>query len=486
MFGSLIGGVAQRSPVAAVIISVALMLFCGFAMTRVTKRLRLPDVTAYIVTGILLGPYCLNVIPRSVIQGTDFLSDVALAFIAFSTGEFFRFSALRRNGLKVVVITVLEACMATVLVFCVTYFILRVDLVFSIMISALAAATAPASTMMTIRQTGAHGDFVDTLLQVVALDDVVGLIEYSVAISLALAVSLGGASVSAASILRPILINLAVLALGCLFGFFLKLLMPKKRSVDNRLIISVSLLFAFCGVCALLGVSPLLGCMSMGMVYVNIADDDKLFKQLNYFTPPILLLFFVRSGLSFRLDMLFDRASFMGGGTPLFVIGVVYFFVRIAGKYLGAFLGCLSTGKAREVRNYLGLALVPQAGIAIGLAALGARTLGGSVGGALETVILTSSVLYELIGPACAKLSLYLSHSYSNVLEEIVPAEATGADGEKKSEAELLIERIQKIQQELPPAEPHAAEEEAFLEAAEEQLSAWRDMRMNPRNRRFR
>jgi Kef-type K+ transport system membrane component KefB len=485
MFGRLIGGVAEKSPVAAVIISIALMLFSGFAMTRITKRLRLPDVTAYIVTGIVLGPWCLNLIPHAVIEGTSFLSDVALAFIAFSTGEFFRLSALRRNGAKVVVITVLEACMATVLVFVVTYFVLRVDLVFCIMLSALAAATAPASTMMTIRQTGARGDFVDTLLQVVALDDVVGLIEYSVAISLALAVSLGGARVSFASIARPILINLAVLALGGLFGLFLKLLMPKRRSADNRLIISVSLLFAFCGICALLGVSPLLGCMSMGMVYINVTDDDKLFKQLNYFTPPILLLFFVRSGLSFRLDLLFDRASLLGR-TPLLVIGAVYFLVRIVGKYLGAFLGGLAAKKSREVRDYLGLALVPQAGIAIGLAALGARTLGGSVGAALETVILTSSVLYELIGPGCAKLSLHLSHSYSDVLEELVPAEETAPDGAKKSEAELLVERIQRIQKELPPPEPHAAEEDAFTEAAEEQLAAWRDMRAQPRFRRFR
>jgi len=482
---SFIAKVTEKSPVAAIIISVALMLFCGFAMTRLTKRLRLPDVTAYIVTGIIIGPYCLNVIPRSVIGGMDFISDVALAFIAFSTGEFFRFSSLRKNGLRVVVITVLEACMATVLVFCVTYFILRVDLVFSIMISALAAATAPASTMMTIRQTGARGDFVDTLLQVVALDDVVGLIEYSVAISLALAVSPGGARVGFMSIAKPILINLAVLALGGLFGVFLKLLMPKKRSEDNRLIISVSLLFAFCGVCALLGVSPLLGCMSMGMIYINVSQDDKLFKQLNYFTPPVLLLFFVRSGLSFRLDMLFDRSAFMGG-TPLLAAGVVYFFVRIAGKYSGAFLGCLAAGKKKEVRNYLGLALIPQAGIAIGLAALGARTLGGSTGAALETVILTSSVLYELIGPGCAKLSLYLSHSYSDRLEEIVPADETGPDGKKKTAAELLIERIQTIQRELPPRDAPSAEEEAFLEAAEEQLAARRDALRGFWNRRFR
>ncbi len=484
MFGRIINQLSQASPVAAVIISVALMLFCGFAMTRLTKCLRLPDVTAYIVTGILIGPCCLNMVPASVISGTDFLSDVALAFIAFSTGEFFRFSVLRKNGLKVVVITVLEACMATVLVFLACRFLLRVDLVFSIMLSALAAATAPASTMMTIRQTGAHGDFVDTLLQVVALDDVVGLVEYSVAISLALAVA-GGGSFSIMRVARPILINAAVLALGCLFGLFLKWMMPQRRSADNRLIISVSLLFAFCGVCELLGVSPLLGCMSMGTVYTNVTGNDRLFKQLNYFTPPILLLFFVRSGLSFRLNLLLDSSAAVGAAS-LLTVGVVYFVMRIAGKYGGAWLGCLAAGKPKEVRNYLGLALIPQAGIAIGLAALGARTLGGSVGAALETVILTSSVLYELAGPACAKAALYLSHSYSDVLEELVPAEETGPDGVPKSAAEQLIERIQAIQRELPPPDAPSPEESAFLQAAEEQLSAYRDMRVRFRNRRFR
>ena len=472
MTNQFIQSISEKSLTAAVIISIALMLFAGFLMTRITKKLRLPNVTAYILTGILLGPYCLKMVPVEIIDGMDFLSDIALAFIAFSAGEFFRFSTLKKNGMKIVVITVLEACMATVVVFFVTYVLLRVNLVFSIMLSALAAATAPASTMMTIRQTGAHGDFVDTLLQVVALDDVVGLIEYSVAISLAMAVSLGTGHVAAGSIVKPILMNLAVLLLGGLFGVFLNFLMPQKRTDDNRLIISVSLLFAFCGICVMLDVSPLLGCMSMGMIYINITNNDRLFKQLNYFTPPILLLFFVRSGLSFRLDTLF-KPSGSFGRTPLFLIGILYFFARIAGKYLGAFLGCLATHRKKEVRNYLGLALIPQAGVAIGLAALGARTLGGEIGIALQTVILTSSVLYELVGPACAKLSLYLSGSYSDKLEDIVPLPETGEDGTQKTAAELLIERIQTIQKEIPH-EPVSPEEEAFMEAVEEQLAARR------------
>ena len=479
MLSPLFGDVMETNSVATVIISIALMLFLGFSMTRLTKRLRLPNVTAYIVVGILIGPFCLNLVPATVIDGMDFLSDIALAFIAFSTGEFFKLSTLKKNGMKVVIITVLEACLATVVVFIVTYCILGVDLGFSIVLAALASATAPASTVMTIRQTGAHGDFVDTLLQVVALDDVVGLIEYSVAISLALSVSLGSASIGATGILKPIGINLGVLLLGGLFGLFLKLLMPKKRSNDNRLIISVSLIFAFCGICALLDVSPLLGCMSMGTVYINITNDEKLFKQLNYFTPPILLLFFVRSGLSFRLDALVNNSTAVGN-TPLLVIGVVYFVVRIVGKYAGAFLGCLITGKPKEVRNYLGLALIPQAGVAIGLAALGARTLGGETGVALETVILSSSVLYELVGPACAKLSLYLSKSYSNKIEDIVPVEELDECGKPISAVELLIQRIQVIQAELPH-NTVSEEEQAFLEAAEDQIAALSSIQMRGR-----
>ena len=476
--------IANTSPVAGVIISVALMLFSGFAMTRLTKLARLPNVTGYILAGILIGPYVLNLVPQRIIDGTDFLSDIALAFIAFSTGEFFKLSVLKKSGMKVVWITILEAVLASVFIFILTYFVLRLDLAFSIVLAALASATAPASTMMTIRQTGAKGDFVDTLLQVVALDDVVGLVLYSVAISIALASLSGASGFSFETLGKPVVLNLLVVGLGSLFGLFMKLLMPQKRSKDNKLIISVALLFAFCGVCALLDLSPLLGCMMMGTVYTNIADDDKLFKQLNYFNPPILLLFFVRSGLNFNLSALFDSSSSIGH-VPLIVVGVCYFFTRIIGKYAGAFLGCLITKKNHLVRNYLGLALIPQAGVAIGLAAMGARTLGGASGSALETIILASSVLYELIGPGCAKLSLYLSKSYSNKLEDIVEI---AEDGHQKSKVELLIERIQAIQNDLPKHEnPYYEDEQAFSEAADEQyLLAGMSMDRSRKNRRRR
>lgn len=458
------------SPVAVIIVSVSLMLICGFLMTRLTKLLKLPNVTAYIFAGILLGPYCFGLIPESVIEGSAFLSDIALAFIAFSTGEFFTFSSLKKNGAKVVLITVLEALTASVAVFLVSFAILKLDLAFSLVISALAAATAPASTVMTIRQTGAKGDFVDTLLQVVALDDIVGLVAYSVAISVAVALSSG--VFSAGSVVKPLLLNLGVLLLGGFFGVLMKWLMPKKRSTDNRLIISIALLLFFCGICAVLDVSPLLGCMSMGTVYINLTGDDKLFKQLNYFSPPVLLLFFVRSGLNFKLDSLVNNSAAIGS-VPLIAVGVCYFVARIVGKYGGAYLGCLAVKKDKKVRNYLGFALVPQAGVAIGLAALGARTLGGESGVALETLILASSVLYELVGPALAKLSLYLSGSYSDKLDDIVPAPP---ETEKLSDVEILIRKIREIQKEIPERESRLTEDEdAFSEAAEEQYEAVRN-----------
>jgi len=455
----------SQSPVAVTIISIALMLAIGFLMTRITKLLKLPNVTAYIVGGILAGPFCLNLFPESIVEGTSFLPDIALAFIAFSTGEFFRISSLKKNGGKVFVITVMESCCAAVLVFLFCWLVLGLNLAFSIVLGALATATAPASTIMTIRQTGANGDFVDTLLQVVALDDVVGLALYSIAISLATSI-FSSSGFQTRNVLIPLGKTILMMLLGGGFGLILKWLTGTRRSTDNRLIIAIAVLFTFCGICVVADISPLLGCMAMGMVYINTTGDERMFRQLNYFSPPILLLFFFRSGLSFDLGSLFGNTGALGA-VPLLVIGVSYFLVRILGKYIGAWTGCRLARKAPKVRNYLGLALIPQAGVAIGLAALGARELGGEMGHALETIILSSSVLYELIGPASAKLSLYLSGSYSNELEAAAPVPTVDAEGKQKSEVELLIDRIQKIQSELP-AHTENENERAFTEAAEE------------------
>lgn len=477
---------SKTEPVTQVIVSLAVMLTFGFLLTRLTKLVKLPNVTGYILAGIIIGPYCLNLVPSNIIGNLDFISDIALAFIAFSVGEFFKLDTLKKSGWKIIVLTIFEALMASIVVFIVMYAILHLSLSFSIVLAALASATAPASTIMTIRQTKSKGDFVDTLLQVVALDDVVSLVAYSVAISVALA-SMGGNGFSFDVIVLPILKNLACLVIGAGFGFLLALLMRVKHSSDNRLIIVICVLFLFCAIGSMLNVSPLLGCMIIGTVYINVTKDEKLFLQVNYFSPPILLLFFVSSGLKFNFSSLFAGSSAIST-IPLWSIGLIYFFVRIVGKYLGSYLGCLTIKKKKEVRNYLGLALIPQAGVAIGLAALGARTLGGDVGDALQTIILASSVLYEMVGPACAKLSLYLSKSYSNKLEDVTEVEKVKPDGQEKTEAELLIERIQAIEKANKQNIPQETkEEEAFTEAGQEtELEMYyNDFRNRNTRRRF-
>ncbi len=465
--------------VAMVIISVAVILFVGFLGTRITKKLKLPNVTAYIVVGILLVPIWTiipgakndisGIVPRSVIDGMEFLTEIALAFIAFSASEFFRFKNLKSAGVSVIIITIFEAVGASILVFLVCRFALGIDTAFSLVLAALSSATAPASTIMTIRQTKAKGPYVNTLLQVVALDDVVSLVLYTVAISVCMAMNSGGAGVSFESVGLPILKNLACLAIGFGMGFILKLLISEKRTTDNRLIIVIAVIFLFCGICSLLDQSPLLGCMAMGMVYINLSDDDKLFKQLAYFSPPILLCFFVRSGMNFNLKAFTDLTPI--GYVPLFVAAIVYFIVRILGKYGGAYAGCAVTKKDKSIKNYLGLGLIPQAGVAIGLATMGARIFTGQghadLGNNLITIILASSVLYELVGPGLSKLGLYLSKSYTKDINEVVPAEQIGEVAASLSPVELLTLQINKIREDYQN-EVVNPEEEAFNEAIDQ------------------
>ena len=199
-------------PTAITVISVSFMLFFGFLMTRVTKVFKLPNVTAYIVSGIIMGPFVLNLIPQKTIEGMSFIGDIALSFIAFGTGEYFKVDILKKNGRKVLIITIMEALASSIVVFIVTYCFLKLEFGFSLILSALASATAPASTLMTIRQTGAKGDFVDTLLGVVALDDVVGLIAFSIAVSVSSTITLGVLDIRALSI--PLISNLVVLIVG--------------------------------------------------------------------------------------------------------------------------------------------------------------------------------------------------------------------------------------------------------------------------------
>ena len=377
----------------------SIILFAGFIMRRLTNTLNLPKVSGYILAGILIGPCSLNFIPQHMIDSMGFVSDLALAFIAFGVGKFFKKEVLMRTGKKIIVITISEALTAGVLVTVILKFIFRLDWDFALILGAIATATAPASTMMTINQYKAKGEFVNTLLQIVALDDVVCLLAFSIVAAIANGRASGALTVN--DILIPIMLNLFAICLGFFCGYFLSRLLIPARSRDNRLILAIAMLLGLSGICAAADISPLLSCMVFGAAYINLTRDKKLFRQINNFTPPVMSIFFIVSGMNLNVNAL---------GT-VGVIGVAYFLIRIAGKYLGTYFSCLAMGTSREIRKYMGLALIPQAGVAIGLAFLGQRLLPPETGNLMLTIILSSSVLYEMVGPISAKAALFLSGS---------------------------------------------------------------------------
>lgn len=409
---SILDTITQGNETSIILISLSIMLFVGFLLTRITKIFKLPNVTAYIFTGIFLGPiffaiFKRQLIPSNIVDGMGFITDIALAFIAFNVGRFFKFDVLKQSGIKVVIITLFESILAAVVVFIAMYFIFPdISLELALLLAAIASATAPASTMMTIRQTKAKGHFVNTILQVVSLDDAISLILFSVAMAIITGTGTGG-DVNAWLIAKPIILNLGILVLGGVLGYVLYLLTKRPtRSGDNKLIITISILLALSGFASIFDISPLLGCMAMGTIYLNVSKDTNLFSQIDKFSPAILTLFFVLSGMRLQLNMLLS----MG------IAGVVYFVVRILGKYAGASLGSVVANSTPENKKYLGLALIPQAGVSLGLAALGSRILMGhgleNEANILSTIIIASGVLYEIFGPPSAKLALYLSKSY--------------------------------------------------------------------------
>lgn len=377
-----------------ILLSISMILLAGFLLTRITKLAKLPNVTGYIIAGVLIGPYVFNLIPQEMVDNMGFVSDIALAFIAFGVGRFFTKEAFAETGLGIIVITLLESLLPGIIVTLSIHYIFHLSWSFCLLLGAISTATAPASTMVTIRQYHARGNFVNVLLQVVAFDDAVCLIAFSIASAFVNANT--GANISISEIVMPILYNIGALILGIINGALLSRLMTPKRSEDNRLILTIALLLGIAGLCAAVDISPLLSCMLFGTTYINITKDKELYKQVEKYTPPVLSIFFVVSGMNL------DIRSF----STLGLIGIYYFIIRIVGKYLGSYLGCIIAKTTKDVRNYLGLALIPQAGVAIGLAFLGQRILPINMGNMLLTTILSSSVLYELIGPASAKIAL--------------------------------------------------------------------------------
>ena len=380
------------------LLCLAIAMAAGLFMSRLIRYVRLPNVTAYLIAGVLLGPV-FGVLDVSTTSSLSIISDVALGFIAYSIGAEFKLSYLKNIGIKPIVITCFESVFASLVVFLALYAI-RQPLPVSLTLAAIAAATAPAATLMVIRQYKAKGPVCSMLLPVVAMDDATGLILYAVLSNLAISLDRGeGTQLSAVSLLLMPLVQIILsLLLGVVIGFVLSLVLRFFHSRGNKLALTLCAVFLGVGLSApnVLNLSSLLVCMMIGATMVNLCHDSTaMLEQCDRFTPPLFMLFFVLSGAGLDFSVL----------TTVGLVGVIYVIARVAGKVLGATLGAVVEKCDRNIIRYLGLTLIPQAGVAIGMARLAMQDL-PEYGAIINAVVLAGTLVYELTGPVITKTAL--------------------------------------------------------------------------------
>lgn len=412
---------------------IALLLFAALISTRLMKLLKLPNVTGYIITGIIVGPFVFGLffnnftyegIKESLIYNyidkIKWVSTIALGFIAFSIGSSFKMSTLKVVGKRVLIITVLEALFASIAVIAaliVMHFIMPnlVSWQLVLTLGAIASATAPAATLMVIKQYKARGPLVDTLLPVVALDDAAALILFAILFQIATSLNVSGGFDAYKMIVKPLLEIIISLSIGAALGFLISFMNKFFKSRNNRLIIAIFSVFLACGLYFLfrskyLGgfeLSSLLMCMMIGAIYTNMCkDSNRTLDVMDRFTSPIYLMFFVISGASLDLTIFFNK-----NGLLVLAIAVVYMIFRVIGKWFGAFTGASISHSEEKIKKYLGFALIPQAGVAIGLATTSSALFSANeetkeVGALIIAIILTSTLVYELIGPLVSKFAL--------------------------------------------------------------------------------
>jgi Kef-type K+ transport system membrane component KefB len=396
-----------------IFIKIGLALAIGLIGGKLAKLVKLPSVSGYLIAGLFVGPTLFGnyaILSFDELKNLTFISELALAFIAFSIGSEFVVKDLAKYGKKVFIITIAEVLGAIILVFCLMYFVVGKPFAFSIVIAAMSAATAPAATLLVMRQYKAYGPVTKTLLSVVALDDVVGIIAFGVALSLA-KMSIGDEAITFSKIiLGPIIEIFGSLLLGFILGFILTFVAKKQRehNKDNLQIFSIIAILLGIGFSNLLNLSPLLTNIAIGMTLVNLMKKSiYVFNSVNDFVAPFYVLFFTFAGASLDLKVLLSVG----------IIGIAYIFARGFGKYLGAFLGGKLAKAEKEVTKFLGLGLLPQGGISIGLSVIVASQL-PEYAAIINTIIMFSVLVYETTGPIFSKLAISLSGEI-NGLERI-------------------------------------------------------------------
>ena len=373
----------------------AIMLFAGLLFGRLLKLVKLPNVTGYLIAGLVLGPFVTKILTAEQVESLSVISNMALSFIAFTVGLSFKRSYFKRVGMTPVVIALLEALVA---VFLVQGALIAAgfDVAFSIVLGAIAAATAPAATIMVIKQYGAKGPVTDTLMAVVAIDDAVALVAFGFAVSIAGVISGNGGGNMFLSILQPLWQVFLSLLIGAVMGVLFKIPLRFFKKSGNRLIIIIGFVFMTSALATLCGVSELLACMALGSVFCNIStESDSINDLCDFFTPPLFELFFVVSGAGLDVSVL----------PQIGVMGAIYVVVRCVGKYLGAFIGAKIMKAPDAVAKYIGPTLIPQAGVAIGLTIV-AQSVVPHYAAQVRAVILCGTLIYELVGPAITKITL--------------------------------------------------------------------------------
>ena len=398
------------------LICLAAALVCGLMMSRLTKLLHLPAVTAYLVAGLILGPFCIGAfnVPGmgfntlAQVEGFSIVTQTALGFIAFTIGNEFRLSQLKEMGSSAIIIGILQAVITTVVV---DIALIALHLAFPTVISipcaitlgAIASATAPAATLMVIRQYKADGPLTRLLMLVVAIDDAVGLLLFSVSFGIATALADGQVSVLAV-VIEPILEIVLSLILGSLMGLLLNWVELLFHSRSKRMSLSVAFVLLTVGLSTLefhigpvhCGFSLLLVCMMTGTIFCNICEtSEELMERIDGWTTPLNILFFVISGAELDLEILSHPITI--------ALGVIYIIARSTGKYYGSAISCRLTKQSKPISDNLGITLLPQAGVALGMALTAATLPDGDLA---RNVVLFAVLVYELVGPALTKRSL--------------------------------------------------------------------------------
>ena len=413
------------------LLSVSIALLAGLLMTRAFKPLKLPSVTAYLIAGVLIGPYCMGALgfegigfpSAHAVEKLSLISDVALGFIAFSIGSEFRLDELKKTGKQAFVIGIFQALVATLFVdlaLLVVHIIMpdKLSVPQLITLGAIATATAPAATLMVVRQYKAKGPLTSLLLPIVALDDAVGLIVF--AVSFGIAKTLISGQVDMISIIvNPIIEIVASLGLGALMGWILTQLEKMFNSNTNRLNMTITFVLLTVAISMVdfhiagvhVAFSSLLVCMMLGTVFCNICPlSHDIMEKSEKWSSPLLALFFVISGAELELNVFMDWA--------IVVIGIVYIIFRCLGKYYGTYISAKATNCEPSICKYLGITLFPQAGVALGMCAIASATMGPD-GALVRNITLFAVLIYELVGPLLTRQALQAAGDIKPIPHEV-------------------------------------------------------------------